>query len=193
MEGEILEKAGDIQSTNSCTTNLRASSYIVDVKIESEQNKHLLIHGYTGAMDVVNTTVLEYLKTGVDFSENAAPVSKSTFDILQKRGYLTTKTEEEEREYVIKFADLLHQTQKKIHKSFMFMVAYDCNFRCSYCYESKVLNNSRKWTGRVFTKQMVDKAYHAISMIESELKKGETVITSDMSRYSDEMILKIRD
>ena len=33
---------------------LRTSSYIIPVKLEKEKGKYLLIHGYTGAIDVVS-------------------------------------------------------------------------------------------------------------------------------------------
>lgn len=37
---------------------LRASSYIIPVKLESEEGKYMLIHGYTGAMDIVSEDLL---------------------------------------------------------------------------------------------------------------------------------------
>lgn len=32
---------------------LRTSSYLIPVKLEDEEDKYMLIHGYTGAIDVV--------------------------------------------------------------------------------------------------------------------------------------------
>ncbi|MDR1898245.1 MAG: SPASM domain-containing protein [Prevotellaceae bacterium] len=165
---------------------LRKSSYTISVKIENERDKYMLIHGYTGAIDIVNFTVDKYLETGVDFSEDIVPFSKSTLDMLLNRGYLTTKDREEERQHVIKLASLLHKTKKIMHKSFVFMVAYDCNFRCPYCYESKVLKNSRQWSRRVFSKEMVDKAYNSIFMIEPEHRLRPNVILL----YGGEPLLK---
>lgn len=41
---------------------LRTSSYIIPVKLESEEGKYMLIHGYTGAMDIVSESVVLCLK-----------------------------------------------------------------------------------------------------------------------------------
>lgn len=38
---------------------LRTSSYMIPVKLESEKGKYMLIHGYTGAMDIVTEHLLE--------------------------------------------------------------------------------------------------------------------------------------
>jgi uncharacterized protein len=144
---------------------MRKSSYVIDVKLDSEADKYMLVHGYTGAIDVVSENVVAYLDSVGKQQPDGAQVSEATLEALKARGYLTVKTEEEEVEHVRKLANLLHQKDKILHKSFVFLVAYDCNFRCPYCYESKVLKDSRQWSRKVFTKEMVDKAYDAISKI----------------------------
>jgi uncharacterized protein len=149
---------------------LRKSSYTISVKLEREEGKHMLVHGYTGAIDVVRQNVVDYLDSVGGQQPDGAQVSEATLEALKARGYLTPKTNEEEVEHVRKLANLLHQKNKKLHKSFLFLVAYDCNFRCPYCYESRVLKNSRQWTKKVFTKEMVDRAYEAMLQVEPERK-----------------------
>ena len=76
--------------------NLRTSSYMIPVKLEKEEDKYMLIHGYTGAIDIVTENLLEKIKSiakGHDFSDNM-------LQQLIKRGYITTKTQEEEYAYV---------------------------------------------------------------------------------------------
>lgn len=41
---------------------LRTSSYIIPVKLESEEGKYMLIHGYTGVVDIVSESVVLCLK-----------------------------------------------------------------------------------------------------------------------------------
>ena len=36
---------------------LRVSSYMIPVKLEKEEGKYMLIHGYTGAADVVTMSL----------------------------------------------------------------------------------------------------------------------------------------
>ena len=65
---------------------LRTSSYMIPVKLEKEEGKYMLIHGYTGAIDIVTENLLEKIKSfakGHDFSDNM-------LQQLIKRGYITT-------------------------------------------------------------------------------------------------------
>jgi hypothetical protein len=97
-------------------------------------------------------------------------VSESIFfnNTLKARGYSTIKTVEEDA-HVRKLANLPHQKDK----NFLFLIAYDCNFRYPYCYEKNVLKNSRKWSAKVFTKEMVDKAYQTIASIGKCAESGK--------------------
>lgn len=142
--------------------NIHLSYYTIPVKLEDEENKYLLVHGYTGAIDIVDGSIWEELK---DYSSEST-LSPEATQLLQKRGYLTTKSKDEEIEYVSKLANLFHQAQSKLHKSFGFVVSYDCNFRCPYCFENEISQHGAHWSKRAFTKEMVDKAYEAMSQIE---------------------------
>lgn len=51
---------------------LRTSSYLIPVKLESEPGKYMLIHGYTGAIDIVTESLLKKIQavaSGVDLPE----------------------------------------------------------------------------------------------------------------------------
>jgi uncharacterized protein len=133
--------------------NYRLSSHTISVKLDNADGKYMLVHGYTGAMDIVNEKVVGFLNSIKTLQNGDGQLAESTINSLKIRGYLTTKTREDEVEYVRKLANLLHKKEKVLHKNFLFLVAYDCNFRCSYCYESKVLKNSRQWSKKVFTKE----------------------------------------
>jgi uncharacterized protein len=166
----------DAELSRVCSENLRKSSYTISVKLETEEDKYMLLHGYTGALDIVSGNVVNYLDYMNNPESKNVEVSESTFNALRARGYLTEKTKEEEIAHVRNFADLLHQ-KEKLYKGFLFLVAYDCNFRCPYCYESTVLKNSRQWTKKVFSKEMVDKAYEAMLKIEPNRKLHSPGIT----------------
>lgn len=40
---------------------LRISSYVIPIKLEDEINKYMLMHGYTGAIDIVGEEVVTKL------------------------------------------------------------------------------------------------------------------------------------
>lgn len=158
--------------------NYRLSSYTIFTKLEDTEDKYMLVHGYTGAIDIVTENVVFDLKSNANFlKSDECSFSTSTFNTLVKRGYITEKTIEEEFKHIGKMADLLHQSVKKLYKYFLFAVTYNCNFRCPYCYENEISNNGNNWGQKTFTKEMVDQAYAAMLKIEPQRKLHANVIT----------------
>lgn len=144
----------------SMLNGLRTSDYTIYVRLQ-ESKEYLLVHGYTGAIDLVQSNVVEFLKN-FGKPHRKVVVSNNTIDVLQQRGYLTEKTPEEERARVRELAEVLHKHQLKAGKGFLFIPAYDCNFNCPYCYEAAISRNGTGWTKEVMTKEMVDAAYEAM-------------------------------
>lgn len=150
---------------------LRTSSYLIPVKLESEPGKYMLIHGYTGAIDIVTESLLKKIQavaSGVDLPED-------TLQTLIKRGYITTRSQEEEYAYVARIAKALHKKECLLHTSFTWVVTYNCNFRCPYCFEGREQKNGNHHI--VFTQEMVDKAFRAMEQIQSYRERGNNVIT----------------
>ena len=86
---------------------LRKSSYMIITPLDEQHEKYMLVHGYTGAIDIVDRNVVKFLHEG-DWNQQ----SKSLLDNLVKRGYLTTKTKEEEQDYVHQAASILLKRNK---------------------------------------------------------------------------------
>ncbi len=78
---------------------MRTSSYIIYVRL-SDSNKFILMHGYSGAVDLVEESVVKFLKKNEGRNKNKLLreelISEDTKKILEKRGYLTDKTLKEE-------------------------------------------------------------------------------------------------
>lgn len=68
---------------------LRTSSYMIPIKLENEEGRYMLIHGYTGAIDVVSEDVLARIKN----ITSAKDFSEATLQTLLKRGYVTMKSQ----------------------------------------------------------------------------------------------------
>ncbi len=158
-------------------TTYRTSLYTIFLKLENEDNDFLLVHGYTGAMDIVTENVAHFLRKGAraDKSGNY-PVEEDTLAVLIDRGYLTDKAPLEERETVQLMADIFHK-KSSLTKTFLFLVAYDCNFRCPYCFENSISDDGKAWSKKVFTKDSVDRAYEAMLEVEPDRGKHRSMIT----------------
>lgn len=159
--------------------SLRTSDYTIYVRLP-ESREFLLVHGYTGAIDLVQPNVVEFLKNygksrKRDKPHQKASVSEETVETLKQRGYLTEKTREEERARVKELAEALHKHQLKAGKGFLFIPAYDCNFNCTYCYEGAISRNGTGWTKEVMTKEMVDAAYDAIRALEPNVERCKRI------------------
>lgn len=150
---------------------LRTSSYLIPVKLEDEEDKYMLIHGYTGAIDVVSEKMLEKIKSISSTSE----LSSQMINLLLKRGYITNKTQEEEYDYVARIAKALHRKTEILNTSFTWVVTYNCNFRCPYCFENRESKDGK--LPIAFTKKMVDRAYQAIEQIQPQKELRKNTIT----------------
>lgn len=93
---------------------LRTSSYMIPIKLENEEGRYMLIHGYTGAIDVVSEDVLARIKN----ITSAKDFSEATLQTLLKRGYVTMKSQEEEYAYVARMAKALYRKCELLHTCF---------------------------------------------------------------------------
>lgn len=159
---------------------LRTSSYMIPVKLEKEEGKYMLIHGYTGAIDVISEDLYKKIQ---QYSDKSI-LSEKTKDCLIARGYLTFKNKEEEYSYVARLAKALHKKDKVLYKYFTWIVTYNCNFRCPYCFECRDKKDGEKQIK--FTREMVDKAYLAMETIEPKKELRNKIITL----YGGEPLLK---
>ena len=95
---------------------MRTSSYTITIKLQ-EVEDYLLIHGYTGVIDLVKTNVVSFLKNYPnDIQQNF--ISDESIKILEKRGYLTDLSDEDEKLKVKALAKILHRISTK-RKSFL--------------------------------------------------------------------------
>lgn len=150
----------------------RLSSYTIFVQLDDPHSGFLLVHGYTGAIDYVTKAVGSLLKSGRFLSKDtfegvAYGQGPSIFERLIKRGYLTQKSPLQEKEWVARFATRLHESARQ-KSNFLFLVAYDCNFRCPYCFENDISSHGKGWSKKVITESLVDAAYRSMEVIQPD-------------------------
>jgi len=163
---------------------LRTSSYTIYVDLPGDSEEMLLVHGYTGAYDKVSRRVATYVRSLElrrppkplygDWSlepvieGELSPPSADTLQILKRRGYLTEKTTAQEEEMFAEFATKLHERNIRQTPSYIFMPTYNCNLRCSYCFQDHMRTDSRfNHLLRTVQPSMIDRIFVGMEQIEA--------------------------
>ncbi len=165
---------------------MRTSDYNIYVPLPDAE-EHILIHGYSGAVDVVPNHLAIFLQNFKDEAGETFPDNEQ-IEALKKRGYLTEKTPDQEREFVKKLGQILNTVQRK-NAGFLVMPTYDCNFRCPYCYEKRLRRKGRAWMEKTMDRPTVEAAYRAMESVREDLKLDERV-PRRITLYGGEPFLK---
>jgi uncharacterized protein len=161
----------------------RTSSYVIFVDLPDTAEETLLVHGYTGAYDKVSKSVARFLRSREARPSNPlygnwasekpngdCPMvqpSEATLNVLRRRGYLTEMSCEEEEQAFKRIAFALHNLNSR-KVSYVFMPTYDCNLRCSYCFQDHMRTDEKfQHLLRTMTLEMVDRIFLGASQIEA--------------------------
>lgn len=157
--------------------SLNTSQYIVYVPYRND-GKYILVHGYTGAVDMVEPEVAKYLlchEAGSSDASERPTLSAETIEHLQSRGFLTTKTPAEEETHLCRLGEALHRRERSSGSSFYLCPTYQCQLRCGYCFELWLYKKGEDYMGKQMTPPMVDAAFDAIRCIQPEPRKVKTI------------------
>lgn len=159
----------------------RPSSYIIFTHLDDGNT--LLIHGYTGAYCLLpKKTALKNLTGGSfagDSSYSEGGLSGDQLDTLKQSGFLTDLAFDEEERF---FTKIVRNIQKqKMWKIPLFTIvpSYQCNFNCSYCYESDMREmRGDEFLSKRMNKETADLILKAIGDIERKKDKSESEKTN---------------
>lgn len=185
---------------------MRTSSYVIYVDLPERSDQKLLVHGYTGAFDLVSNSVAEYVramesrpaakplygswKSDPPRDGGAAhPPSDETMAILRRRGYITDLDHADEESLVGKIADTLHN--RPLRPRYVVMPTYDCNLRCAYCFQDHMRTDSNYGhLLRTMPPELVDRLFLAMPHME-ELQgvPGERAFPRTIGFFGGEPLL----
>lgn len=164
---------------------LRTSSYTIYVDLPDSRDEMLLVHGYTGAYDRVSRRVANYLRSleskrppkplygewtsEPDLPTETVPPGDDVLRLLEKRGYLTPLDRDKEEDFFSRLALKLHERAKNRAPSYIFMPTYNCNLRCSYCFQDHMrTDDGFKHLLKTMSTEMVDRYFDAMPGIEAK-------------------------
>lgn len=162
---------------------LRTSSYTIYVDLEDNDQEMLLVHGYTGAYDKVSRPIASFLRSreakraprplyGSWVENRREPEAVETpsdgaLEVLKKRGYLTSRSPEEEENFFAKLATQLHRRESAQRPTYVIMPTYNCNLRCSYCFQDHMrTNDAYRHLLKEMTPEMLDRIFSGMAQIE---------------------------
>lgn len=153
---------------------LRASSYTIYVDLPEERDEVLLIHGFTGAYDKVSRRVARYLraqggKTRESSARDGWQPRGETLETLERRGYLTSRTPEEEEVMVTRLAESLAVRERRVQPGYVFMLTYSCNLRCPYCFQDHMRTDpAYRPLLRTMSPEVADRIFAAMPALEEK-------------------------
>jgi uncharacterized protein len=190
---------------------LRTSSYVIYVDLPGSTQEMLLVHGYSGAYDKVSRRIARFLRKmearkppkplygawSDDLPEEAAEggevsLPEHTLQVLQKRGYLTDKSLEQEEEDFKAFVGRVHEVNMRAVPNYMFIVTYNCNLRCGYCFQDHMRTNENfRHLLPAVDRPMVDRFFKAMPEIESRhgIEQGNSPLHRKMGFFGGEPFL----
>jgi len=113
-----------------------------------------------GPIDEVDTEIGKAFENH-DISVIENNLSGDELEHLLKRGYLTPLSPQEEEKVFKDFTTAIRETsQKGIESgSFMFLLSYNCNLRCPYCYQQE---HRHRNSGRVMSEKIIDTIFEKL-------------------------------
>lgn len=117
---------------------MRLTHYMKIVPVA--EGYYFLVNGLNGAIDTIDETGYQICHKWLDRAEIVPEAGEEeAFQYLLARGYLCEEGEDHQRR-----AALFHELTQELAKHekecyFTFILTYDCNFCCPYCFEKPVI------------------------------------------------------
>lgn len=129
------------------------SSYTGFMPFNEEHD--LIFNNISGHMDLLDAGQAKQLL------EVSWPLADDLQEYLASRGYLTDLSKEDE-DRVFEETGMERFRNSQVNKKHIIIVTYDCNLRCTYCYEKHLRQNGEEWVQKRLTPEMVDQIYRVI-------------------------------
>jgi uncharacterized protein len=148
-------------------TTLRRSKYSIPLKIGEDE--YLLINSRTGAVDFVDSDVIDLLQSDPDGGDF------SIHEFLVERGHVTELSPEEELNHMEDFCKRLYDYFSRV-KTHVIIPTYTCNLRCTYCWEQLLYSRGKKWIDKTLSFEETDLFFAALDELDEGVARKKPLI-----------------
>ncbi len=152
--------------------DVRVSDYEMIFPLPETDGEMLLVNGLYGAYDIVTSEEAAAIEAGREDVSSLSALCGETLSRLLSRGHLVRFTSEQERENARILSRAYWMIPYKNTMDIVLLPTYNCNFRCSYCFERNRLERGQEWLSRIMQPGMLDAIF---SQLERYQKSGVKV------------------
>ena len=132
---------------------MQVSTY--EITFPFSDDKHVLINGLYGAVDIVSSEEAELITQAKNDSSLLERLSSSRLETLIERGHIVRNMNQEAQDMrIISRLHTLLMSRRSV--GIVLMPTYDCNLRCVYCYERHRLSRGQEWLEHTITPSVLD-------------------------------------
>ncbi len=114
-----------------------------------------LINGLYGAVDMISPDEANIISRAMNDPSMLESLNPSRITLLAERGHITLNEAREDEDLRI-ISRLNTMLQKRNGVGIVLLPTYNCNFRCTYCYERHRLERGNEWLERSMSRKLVD-------------------------------------
>ena len=151
---------------------MRVSSFLAKIKVND--GKYVLLNSRTGAVDIVDADVADFLSK-LEEGQTVKSIDSKLIDMLKISECLTDKSSEEEKREATDFCKRLYE-RISVTKSHIILLTYDCNLRCQYCWESALKKRGPEWIEKSLDESKVMKIFDAIRYFDCHSNKKNPIV-----------------
>lgn len=127
-------------------------------------DEYLLINSLNGLIDRIDKSAVDLINNWYDQDEiiPLSDLEEIFFSKLKSRGYLchSFKEERDKKEEIIYALRKKHEKSKTIVSHITFVMTYDCNFRCPYCFEDSFNGETVNSQSVRMDRDLIDAAFN---------------------------------